>query len=139
MKKTYKTKYKDDLLEYMKMNKNRRFCAADVFEYMTGNGVSINLTTVYRNLDKMTENGVLLKSKNPTDECCFYQYTEPEYHCVGHLHIQCKCCGRIVHLEDSFMKEFRQYVQITHGFALDCRDSMIMGFCEKCIPIHNRL
>lgn len=132
MKKEYRTKYKDDIMEYLRQNRDMRFCASDVFDYMNGKGVTINLTTVYRNLDKMTENGILLKSKNPADESCFYQYTEPDSHCKEHLHIQCKKCGKIIHLEGSFMKDFSDYVQAAHGFILDYRDSMIIGICEAC-------
>lgn len=132
MKKEYRTKYKDSIMDYLKLNKNVRFCAADVFKYMNDKGISINITTVYRNLDKMTENGVLLRSKNPTDECCFYQYTEPESHCEGHLHIQCKKCGRIIHLKGSFMNEFNNYVKLSYGFMLDYKASMIIGLCDNC-------
>ena len=132
LKKEYRTKFKDDIMEYLRTNKDVRFCASDVFEYMSGNGVTINLTTVYRNLDKMTENGILLKSKNPTDECCYYQYTEPNSHCKEHLHVQCKMCGKIIHLEGTFMKEFNDYIVSEHGFALDFKDSMIIGICKDC-------
>ena len=51
MKKEYRTKYKEDIMEYLRLNRETRFCASDVFDYMIGKGMSINLTTVYRNLD----------------------------------------------------------------------------------------
>ena len=132
VKKEYKTRYKDNIMEYLQQNKNVRFCASDVFDYMSRRGISINLTTVYRNLDKMTDSGILLRSKNPADECCFYQYAEPENHCEGHLHMQCRQCGKVIHLDGVFMEKLNAYVEQTHGFLLDCMTSMLSGVCESC-------
>ena len=94
--------------------------------------MNINITTVYRNLDKMTENGVLIKSKNPADESCFYQYAQPDQHCREHLHVQCKKCGKLLHLDGDFMRKFNDYIRAEHGFELDFSDSMMIGLCENC-------
>ena len=100
MQKEYKTKAKDYILEYIKNNKERRFSVNDIQEYLIENDININLTTIYRNLDKLSLNGILLKFKNTKEDFNVYQYNEPGAGCHEHLHIECSKCGKILHIDD---------------------------------------
>lgn len=133
MKKGYKTKAKDLILEYAKEHKEQRFSAVDIFAYMSEIGSCVNMTTIYRNLDKMTENEILLKYKTAGDDRAAYQYVEEHTHCHEHLHMHCKNCGKIFHLECSFMEEIRTHCLEHHGFVLQCDDSMLSGLCKECV------
>ena len=73
-KKQYRTKCKDLIIAYIESHSNERFSAADIADYISENGISTNITTIYRNLDKLTAEGKLIKTKNPGNDCCFYQY-----------------------------------------------------------------
>ncbi|MGN0466888.1 MAG: transcriptional repressor [Lachnospiraceae bacterium] len=132
MKKEYKTKAKDLILEYAKSHKEQRFSAIDIFEYMNGKGITINITTIYRNLDKMTDSQNLLKYKTAKDERAMYQYIEPDTHCHHHLHMHCKNCGKILHFECTFMEEVRKHCLEHHGFSLECDGSILNGICREC-------
>ncbi len=132
MKKEYKTKAKDLILEYAKLHREKKFSALDVFEYVSDEAKPINMTTIYRNLDKMTEAQVLLKYKMAGDERAMYQYVEPDTHCHNHLHMHCKNCGRILHFECSFMDELRKHCLEHHGFMLECDGSILNGLCKEC-------
>ncbi len=132
MQKEYKTKSKDYIWEYIRENKQRRFSVADIHAYLTDKHIGINVTTIYRNLDKMTENGLLLKFKNNKEDYCVYQYHEPGAHCHEHLHIQCNSCGKIVHIDEKLMDLLNSYLDRESGFVLDCENSVLQGFCHDC-------
>ena len=54
-------------MEYLALHKEHSFSAYDVNEYMQSNGIQVNLTTIYRNLDKLTESGEIMKYKTAED------------------------------------------------------------------------
>ncbi len=132
MKKQYRTQFKDDLTGYLSTHAEKRFCAADIIAYLNTLGRTTNPATVYRNLDRLTESGVLMKQKKASDDCCYYQYMEPTHHCEAHLHLQCRKCGKIVHMEGEIMSMLTDFMMRKYGYTLDCKESMIFGICEKC-------
>lgn len=81
--KKYRTKSKDAIMTYLEMHTEHSFSAYDVNAYMQEKGIQVNLTTIYRNLDKLTESGEVLKYKTAEDECCRYQCAKPHaLHCI---------------------------------------------------------
>ena len=132
MGKVYHTKTKDLILEYIQANKDRRFRAAEIFYYLKGMGKEVNLTTIYRNLDKLEENRILMKYKTAGDDSATYQYVEPHGNCHEHLHLQCRQCGKIIHLDCQLMKEIEDYLSVHHEFMLECSSSVLVGLCGDC-------
>lgn len=130
--KKYRTKSKDAIMEYLERNREHSFSAYDVNEYMRENGIQVNLTTIYRNLDKLTESGRLMKYKTAEDEFCRYQCAKPHAQCYEHLHMQCRECGKILHMECQFMDEITKHLYEHHQFALECTGSVLMGLCGEC-------
>ena len=131
MEKTYQTKGKQRMEAYMKMHAGTAFTAQDLYNYLIANDEKVNLTTVYRNLDKMAEKGILMKYKNPDEGAAKYQYGG-NGNCKEHIHMKCNGCGKIYHMECGFMDEIAQHLMKHHGFMLDCAGSMLNGFCEQC-------
>lgn len=132
MQKEYRTKCKDSIMEYLQAHKEHRFSAVDIHAYLESKGQQVNPTTIYRNLEKLMLSGQLMKYKTAEDESAMYQYVEPHGKCQEHLHMQCKSCGKITHLECGFMKEIRAHLLEGHGFLLECTGSTLTGLCEKC-------
>ena len=130
--KKYRTKNKDAIMTYLETHREHSFSAYDVNAYMQENGIQVNLTTIYRNLDKLTESGVILKYKTAEDEFCRYQCAKPNAHCHEHIHMQCRACGKILHLECGFMEEITKHLYDHHRFALECAGSVLMGVCAEC-------
>ena len=131
--KQYNTKSKEIIINYIKAKNGNRFCAQDLIAYLNGQEIEINQATVYRNLEKLTEQGSLLKTKNPADDSCYYQYVSEGNSCGDHLHLQCRVCGKVVHLTESAqMNVFYRYVREELGFLLDHKDSVLVGVCSEC-------
>ena len=130
--KKYHTKNKDAIMAYLELHKDHSFSAYDVNEYMQSKGIQVNLTTIYRNLDRLTESGIVMKYKTAEDECCRYQCAQPQSQCHEHIHMQCRECGRILHMECHFMEEITAHLYEHHGFSLECTGSVLMGICEEC-------
>lgn len=132
MQNGYKTKSRSYIMEFFTAHKEQIVSAADIHHYLEENGKQVNLATIYRNLDKMTDEGILLKYKTAKDEHAVYQYTDGHPECHEHLHLQCVRCGRVIHLECGFMKDIRAHLEEHHGFALECNSSVLYGMCREC-------
>ena len=132
MPKEYKTKSKTQIMEYIREQKDNRFSAQQVYDYLRDEKTQINLATVYRNLDKLAEDGVLLRCKSMGANSVMYQYAMEEKDCHNHLHLQCRSCGKIIHLECDFMKEISEHLQKDHGFMVECEGSVLLGLCNDC-------
>lgn len=132
MQKQYHTKSKKDIMAYIELNKEKRFSVAQLHNYLKSIGRNTNITTIYRNLDKMTEKGELLKFKDTKDDCFVYQYHQPDIDCYEHLHIQCSSCGKIIHMGHEFMEGLVEYLSNTYGFNIICKESVMIGLCKEC-------
>ncbi len=132
MPKEYKTKFKDSIMSYLQENQEKCITANDIYVHMQAKGEQVNLTTVYRNLEKLAEGGLLIKYKTAGQDCCQYQYAAPHAHCQEHIHMQCRSCGKILHLGCSFMEEISAHLLEHHRFLLECNGSLLTGLCEEC-------
>lgn len=130
--KGYKTKNKTEIMNYLLSHSEKRVSAADIIKHLKENGNEVNPTTIYRNLDKMTESGEILKYKTADAGCALYQCVKNHYNCRNHLHLQCEGCGRIIHLECGFMDTISQHLMADHGFSLKCNGSVLLGTCRDC-------
>ena len=129
----YNTAARSRILGFLKENKERAVNANDILKVLNNGGNDVNITTVYRYLDKLTESGQVMKYIAENGARAVYQYVEDDHHCQEHLHLQCTKCGAIVHLDCSFMDEIAEHVSLEHGFKIQCRNSIIYGVCRNCL------
>ena len=129
---SYTTASRKKIMEFLKSNSERTVTAADIDVYLKNHDSEVNITTVYRYLDKLAGEGTVIKYVAEKGSQASYQYVEKGHHCEEHLHLKCIKCGRIIHLECAFMDEISQHILKDHGFSLQCRNSILYGMCQEC-------
>ncbi len=118
----YKTKQRDAVLQYFTHTPDACHTARDVID-----ALSISEATVFRTLTHLTDEGLLKRFTTPHGST--YQYSG----CGGrHMHLKCKTCGVLVHLECSFAEEIMHHFAAEHHFMLDKEETVFYGFCEAC-------
>lgn len=128
----YATASRKKILEYLKNNSSRTVTAADISLYLKEQDSEVNITTIYRYLDKLETDGTVMKYVAEKGSQAGYQYVELGHRCEEHLHLKCVVCGGISHLECAFMDEISEHILKDHGFVLQCRNSIIYGTCKAC-------
>lgn len=128
----YATASRRRILDFLQKNEDRAVTVADIDVYLKENGGEVNLTTIYRYLDKLAKSGAVMKYVAEKGGQAAYQYVEKEHHCDEHLHLKCVSCGCIFHLDCAFMDEISAHVQKDHGFTIQCKNSVIYGVCARC-------
>ena len=127
VKQNYKTEQRKDLLDYMIKNTNKFVKADDIEKYLKKKNIRVGLTTIYRFLNSLEEQGkVRLEYKDHTK---YYQYISEE--CNNHFHLQCKKCGDLIHLHCDEIQDLKIHIFKEHNFEIDSI-ATIQGICQKC-------
>jgi len=103
--------------------------AAELAEMLHGQGESIGLTTVYRQLEKLEQRGEV--HKIVTDDGARYQY------CPAHGNgecfvIQCEQCGCMEHVHCDHLGELYGHLAQEHHFRINPRRTLFYGLCRSC-------
>ena len=93
MQKSYNTKSKDLIMKFVEKHSDKAFTAADIIRFLDEQNFSVNTTTVYRNIEKLTKTGTLIKRKSTGNESCEYQLATVDT-CQEHIHMQCTSCSK---------------------------------------------
>jgi Fe2+ or Zn2+ uptake regulation protein len=87
----------------------------------------ISLATVYRNLDKLVDEGVVEKFSVP-DEPDHYDPAQGE-----HYHVRCRCCGKIYDVEAKLARRLTKLIHKQTGVETQSIQLLADGVCQKCI------
>ena len=131
-RKPYTTKNRSENLNYLKKNCSSTISAADIKKHLEEKEISVNTTTIYRFLDKLCAENIIIKYSDVNSDKAVYQYAGEQGHCREHLHLKCIKCGKVMHLDCSFMDELRKHVMAEHHFKLQCSGDLLHGLCEEC-------
>lgn len=130
--KGYSTQKREKIKEFLMDNRNRTVTIQDIMFYLQQEQVEVNITTVYRYLERLAEDGVVLKTVNGKREQASFQYVGDNKECHNHLHMKCSVCGLVFHLDCGFMVQIRDHIMEKHGFDINCEDSYLSGVCVSC-------
>ncbi len=118
------------ILNYLIMNKDRAVHVSDIIAYMEKEKCTVNKTTVYRYLDKLAAEKMLMKYVADKGEKAGYQYVEQNSKCQEHLHLQCMSCGRVIHLDCDFMGEISNHIYYRN---MDLNSAVKIRFYMDCV------
>lgn len=122
----YNTKQKDLILNIIKKEK-KEFTIKDVHSKING---KTGLTTIYRLVDKLVEDGILDKHIGK-DNKTYYQYLE-KCENKNHFYLKCESCGKVVHIDCDCIEDLSNHIMNHHKFKTDRKNIIINGTCDKC-------
>lgn len=128
----YSTKKRTYILNYFAEHPDREIGVNELHSYLLENEQEANVTTIYRYLDRLVDQGIVFKTVHGSKTQATYHYMDGKEECCRHLHLKCKVCGKIQHLDCGFMEEIVEHISGDHGFDIDCRDSYLAGICREC-------
>ncbi len=121
----YKTKQKETIINIIK-ELNKEFTIKDIYIDLNK---EIGLTTIYRLVDKLVNEGVLLKTIG-NDNITYYQYLE-ECEEENHFFLKCEKCGELEHVDCDCIESLSNHISKEHKFNLT--DHIIIpGICKDC-------
>ena len=131
-KTSYKTKQKVTITNEIKSMGDRHFTVDGICEKLAAKGETAGRTTVYRLLERLSDDGVLRKFAMPQGDSVCYQYIGEHNNCREHFHLKCEKCGSLIHMDCHEMNELAKHIKNHHGFSLNPFKTVIYGVCEAC-------
>ncbi len=125
----YQTKQGKALLDYLRNQGSRH---VSVREIAQGLPEPMGTATIYRQLEKLAERGLVQKYMNDGGPACFQYVGEKGEACGTHFHLKCARCGVLIHLECQEMTRLLEHIDREHGFRTDLTRSAFYGVCAEC-------
>lgn len=95
-------------------------------------GITINLSTIYRVLNTLTEKNIIAKNILASDNKAVYELARKE-----HIHhFVCVLCKRMFNVEDCPIKAFEEELSINEGFEVTGHKLEMYGYCKDCKVIN---
>jgi Fur family transcriptional regulator, ferric uptake regulator len=101
--------------------------AEDVAERVRAQLPQVNPSTVYRTLDLLVAEGLLLRTDLGGDRAYFEPAREHAHH-----HLVCRRCGTVQHLHDEELGDVRERVDKSTGFSIGPDEITFTGLCRSC-------
>ena len=129
----YNTKQSEAILKYIVSLEGAHITAAQIARHFEQEAVPIGKTTIYRHLDKLTENGKLRRYVTDGISGACYQYVGNEDICDAHLHLKCEGCGELLHLDCEELDSLERHVLDKHAFQVNTKKTVLYGKCDYCL------
>lgn len=133
MKIQYKTKNRRLLLEELAANAGQPVTVQELCDRLKERGISMGTTTVYRQLERFVEEGLVNKYLSDGNGAACFEYVDPA-DCGEQTCFHCKCekCGALIHLHCHELEAIQDHILAHHGFKMDSLKTVFYGVCEQC-------
>ena len=126
----YSTKQQQAVLRCLESRESEALSAQELAEELRREGFSVGLATVYRQLERLEEAGVVHKVN--TESGAFYLYCSHGEGRRDCFLLKCQRCGRIRHLDCDHLKDLYEHLETAHHFRIDPRRTLFTGLCDQC-------
>lgn len=131
----YKSKNYEEVLSYLQTMPGKHFTVNDLHSHFLESGSSIGTTTIYRQLERMVDEGLVKKYTLEQNKSACFEYLDQEetdnshcaYHCI------CECCGSLIHLHCEEIEELQKHLFAQHHFRINSGRTVFYGLCENCL------
>lgn len=128
----YKTKQQNFILNCLEKHKDENLSVDKIIEYLKNDGVSVGVSTVYRQLNKLCQEKKARKFGMGENESAVYRFIDKKRDCDSHFHLVCCKCNELIHLECDNIATVYRHIFSEHGFEVDAIKTVFYGVCKKC-------
>jgi len=126
----YTTRQSKAILRALERRGERPADARSLADDLRAEGISVGLATVYRQLDRLAEAGLVHRAAGESGTV--YQYCPRQAAGEVCFLLHCGRCGRIEHLDCPRLQDLYRHIAAEHGFQVDPRRTILTGLCGAC-------
>lgn len=135
--KRYNTRQRRIILNYLQSNNETPRTAAQISAHCASRGEAVGLTTIYRQLDRLLDEGLIKKITVEGIAGACYQFIggarEDGASSAGsRFHLKCEDCGQLIDLECDYIDDLYSHISHEHQFAVDSLKTVLYGKCAGC-------
>ena len=125
---TYNTEKRSEITSLISKNSDKVFSIDEICSSILPDGKG--KSTVYRIISAMVDEGVVRRISDGKTRHVTYQYLGAKS-CSEHLHLKCKTCGRLIHLDEDTSHLLESSILASRNFIID-DGATLFGKCENC-------
>ncbi len=125
----YETEQRRRLLHLLQSERERDYTAEELAHSLAD---ICSVSTVYRLLARLTEEGAVRRMPSPDGRHSCYRYVQG-HECKEHLHLKCTCCGKMIHMNHDQTDAVLDAVQRGTHFRVDREETVLLGLCDRCM------
>lgn len=100
--------------------------AEEIYEHVSSEYPSVSKATVYRNLNVLSEEGLICRVEIPGEADHF------DHVCDSHYHILCVKCGRVFDVDMDVIPDLTERIRNSGGFQILSGEVIFRGICPEC-------
>ena len=108
-------------------NSTNHISAEEIYEQVIEKYPNVNISTVYRTLDTLTEMSLVTKTDLGDGRVRYHPADKGHHH-----HLVCRECGAIIDLDEKALAGIQATLLRDYNFIADLRHLGISGKCVKC-------
>lgn len=132
MRPNYHTRQRELIHQYLRENREKHITAEELADHLKAQGNPVGKATIYRYLDKLTEEQVVRRFQSGTGLGACFQYIGEDTDCKAHYHLVCSRCSTLFHVECASMDHFFRHLHSDHRFTVDPVKTVLYGLCDQC-------
>lgn len=126
----YKTRQRAVIEDVLACSADRHFTVDSLVAVLNGQGEAVGRTTVWRCLEKLSDEGRVRKYVQSGESAC-YQYISQDG-CHEHFHLKCEKCGKLIHMQCETLKHLGTHIEKEHAFRVNPLKTVLYGVCKEC-------
>ena len=87
----------------------------------------INISTVYRTLELLKENGLVTETDLGGGRFLYHPTGKAQHH-----HLVCRKCGKVRDIDITVLDRLREQLKAQHSFDAELEHIAIFGTCDRC-------
>ena len=124
----YNTGKKEQILSFLLNNASSAFTLEEISSAIVPDGRG--KSTVYRIVSELVESKDVKRISDGKTRHCTYQYIGAD-ECFSHIHLKCRDCGKLIHLDENISQNFKNTLISYEGFSME-DGGIIFGKCVDC-------
>ncbi len=132
MASTRLTKQKQEFRRFLEVNKDKDMTVAEMAELLKASGSDMGIATVYRAVNRLEAEGILIKTVVGATGKATYRYASSDESVRSAHRVFCTCCGKTVDLTYKFTDKLDKNVSDATGFSITDHQIMFYGLCKDC-------
>ena len=101
--------------------------AEEVFAHIQERTHSVNITTVYRTLELLVEQGLASRIELGAGRVIYATYQHGP-----HIHLVCRQCGQVIDADQNLLLTLNDQLDAGYQFAADLQHISVLGLCNTC-------
>jgi len=116
-------------LIYERLRSTKEHPTAEMlYRWLKPDHSALSLGTVYRNLNLLSDEGVITRMSFPVER--YDANTTP------HPHFLCRSCGGVYDLEMPYDNALDECVALSSGYLIEGHELLFTGTCSQCVSKH---